>query len=736
MIKLKSITVNDFGPFKGKHTLNIGDKDLLGIVGEYTGKPGSSNGAGKTFLVEALPFGLFGYGRVALDQLTRRGAMGCEVTLDIDVDGSSCIIKRGRGDKEGVTVQPPEGSIIKGARSCNPYIIDMLGTSLDTFLATSFFAQGKADLLVAAPPAKRKEYLYEILGLEIFERAYSVAAKEGKAVEDAKMAHNADLNAKRDLLKDINPPDEREIKNTVGDLARAKKALTDTREVLKKEQVAHDARAKFEQAAAVAEGKIPGAKMAITRQEKEVDRTKREWTYAQRRVTDLQKGLIEPSGIEIELKETQDRVNAQEQIVRDLRAKSTKAAANAERYEADLKTLDDVEGTCPTCKQEVSAEYREVLIGEIKTRLREFRDMAHADTVSLRPAENGLKERRKQLATIQGNLADAQAQDKVLEEAQKSVPSRELEHVNARQALDALRDDLNKIVAASRKASSHLQSTPQPDVGQAQRAVDIALDQTNKATGAEAALSIRVEKGKQLKRGIAEVSTKLATAEKETVLYTTVKEILGKKGVPALLIDAAVVDMEAAANEFLDRLLPGFYLNIVTTQHTQTGKEVETLDFEISDGSVVRAIESFSGGERMLLNFTLRLAIAEAVAVRASKGIDFLVLDEIFGSLDESNRQAVASILKELQDRFPQIILISHADIASLFPRIVKVVKSSEGSSIIENGKRKSVVDSSSRTGNGKVNVPAVGEARKSRAGSGPRVRNGKGGKSTALLPA
>src|SRR5689334_23723209 len=39
-----------------------------------------------------------------------------------------------------------------------------------------------------------------------------------------------------------------------------------------------------------------------------------------------------------------------------------------------------------------------------------------------------------------------------------------------------------------------------------------------------------------------------------------------------------------------------------------------------------------------------------------------LVLDEIFGSLDEGRRHHVLTLLRRLGDRFPQVILITHVE--------------------------------------------------------------------------
>ena len=51
-----------------------------------------------------------------------------------------------------------------------------------------------------------------------------------------------------------------------------------------------------------------------------------------------------------------------------------------------------------------------------------------------------------------------------------------------------------------------------------------------------------------------------------------------------------------------------------------------------------------------------------------------LVLDEIFGSLDEDRRAAVVDLLRSLADRFPQVILITHVEsVREGFDRVVRV---------------------------------------------------------------
>ena len=69
-----------------------------------------------------------------------------------------------------------------------------------------------------------------------------------------------------------------------------------------------------------------------------------------------------------------------------------------------------------------------------------------------------------------------------------------------------------------------------------------------------------------------------------------------------------------------------------------------------------------SGGEEDLANLVLRLAISQMIAERAGQNFSLLILDEVFGSLDEARRFNVVELLRGLEDRFEQVILITHIE--------------------------------------------------------------------------
>jgi exonuclease SbcC len=93
-----------------------------------------------------------------------------------------------------------------------------------------------------------------------------------------------------------------------------------------------------------------------------------------------------------------------------------------------------------------------------------------------------------------------------------------------------------------------------------------------------------------------------------------------------------------------------------------------------------------SGGEQDLANLVLRLAVSQMIADRSGQPLSLLVLDEIFGSLDEVRRGSVLQLLRALEGRFPQVVLITHIeDVRESADRVLRVrFDEASGSAVVD----------------------------------------------------
>ena len=130
-------------------------------------------------------------------------------------------------------------------------------------------------------------------------------------------------------------------------------------------------------------------------------------------------------------------------------------------------------------------------------------------------------------------------------------------------------------------------------------------------------------------------------------------------------------DLNATLRPDLSELASGFLRDLTNGRYTDLELDEDYGATLLDDGDPKAVI---SGGEEDIANLALRLAISQMIAERAGQPLSLLILDEIFGSLDEDRRAAVVDLLRSLADRFPQVILITHIDsVREGFDRVVRV---------------------------------------------------------------
>ena len=161
----------------------------------------------------------------------------------------------------------------------------------------------------------------------------------------------------------------------------------------------------------------------------------------------------------------------------------------------------------------------------------------------------------------------------------------------------------------------------------------------------------------------------------------------GKDGVPALLIEQALPEIEARTNDLLSRLTNGRMSLRFATQReykdTNREDQKETLDLVISDNLGERDYEMFSGGEAFRINFAIRLALSQVLARRAGARLQTLVIDEGFGSQDAQGRQRLVEAINLVREDFEKILVITHLEeLKEAFPTRIEVEKTLEGSKI------------------------------------------------------
>jgi DNA repair exonuclease SbcCD ATPase subunit/DNA repair exonuclease SbcCD nuclease subunit len=139
-------------------------------------------------------------------------------------------------------------------------------------------------------------------------------------------------------------------------------------------------------------------------------------------------------------------------------------------------------------------------------------------------------------------------------------------------------------------------------------------------------------------------------------------EALGKNGIPQLIIDSALPQLQCIIDiiaEFINK----FSITIATQKPNKDGTNAkETIDFIVDDGIKPRDVKFYSGGEKKLLKTLIRLSLSLFQSQRTGNSYKLLLMDETFDALDTENSLMLLKIIYNLRTKFRQIFVISHSD--------------------------------------------------------------------------
>lgn len=181
-----------------------------------------------------------------------------------------------------------------------------------------------------------------------------------------------------------------------------------------------------------------------------------------------------------------------------------------------------------------------------------------------------------------------------------------------------------------------------------------------------------------------ELEARRIQARYDEALYDQLKRAFGKNGIPAMIIETAIPELEAESNDLLSRMTDGrMHLKLNTQREKITGGMAETLDIEIADELGTRAYELYSGGEAFRIDFAVRVALSKMLARRAGAHLRTLFIDEGFGTQDDAGRNKLVEAITAIQEDFDLILVITHIDeLRDHFPVHIVVDKTGQGSAV------------------------------------------------------
>jgi exonuclease SbcC len=306
--------------------------------------------------------------------------------------------------------------------------------------------------------------------------------------------------------------------------------------------------------------------------------------------------------------------------------------------------------------------------GRLSGRIAELEAMLGAELAAYNPARH--REVQRQVAELEPLAVEAERYQVLAERAEALVQEAELaerELTDREVAARALRHELDTL-GYSEELFHEARSSTEAAAAE-RREAELGVVRSRAEAGA-AEESLREVARRRNERAVQEAEARRVAGE--LALHEELDRAFGDLR----------TDLNAQLRPDLSELASGFLRDLTNGRYADLELDENYLATIMDAGDTTPVI---SGGEEDLVNLALRLAISQMIAERAGQPLSLLVLDEIFGSLDEERRAAVLELLRHLADRFPQVIMITHIEsVREGFDRVIRVDFDSErGTSVV-----------------------------------------------------
>jgi exonuclease SbcC len=186
----------------------------------------------------------------------------------------------------------------------------------------------------------------------------------------------------------------------------------------------------------------------------------------------------------------------------------------------------------------------------------------------------------------------------------------------------------------------------------------------------------RVERMRETIKRASSLEEQLSKATQEEAVAGALASHLNANAFERWLMAGAIAGLVAGANELLTQLSGGGY----SLEADEDGS-FRIIDHRNADE--LRDVATLSGGETFLVSLALSLSLAETLSGARGGGLDAIILDEGFGTLDEESLDVVAAVLEELAGRGLMVGVITHVkELAARAPVRYQVTREPEGSRV------------------------------------------------------
>lgn len=602
----------------------------------------NSNGAGKSSLVDALCWCLYGVtgrgvsGDAVINKKTKKE---CVVGVEVWTEGLNCYyIERGRKSKRLGNNLIVQHVIVDGndvgsgceltkttVADTQALVNELLGCSYEIFTSSIYAVQEKMPDLPALTDKNLKTLIEEAAGIDKLQKASEIA------------------HAKYQDCVRLTTETQGKIENLASELSNNKKLLDDV--VYERETHIRNATLERAQQLRYKDLLESELKKASALPVEAVEAIEKKKAKIQAKIDEY--SFIEAKGAE----KQRLAMSAQSHCV------MTKKEIEKEKEKiADLnKEINNLEakiGThCSECGKVYQAEDLETAKKAIESQI-----------------ANKTKEVLKQIEDFKKQVAEAKVLAKDAEDFKKSMP-------NATELMSAM-NELNERLKKNQDVQFQI-DTQKRELQNLKKTIEATEEVTVKGeTPYNKTIKTLEESIAKLEKDKKERESEHEKYAEQQKIAEAVDELYSRKGIRAHILDTVTPFLNERTAFYLNTLSDG---EITATWQTLTktakGDFKEKFSIDVQSVKGANCFAGLSGGEKRKVRVATSMALQDLVASRAKKPIDLYIADEVDHALDASGLERMMSILEEKAKQFGTALVISHNSLRDWIDNSIVVTK-------------------------------------------------------------
>lgn len=633
----KRVVIDNFFSVRDRLTWELENQGAVLVRGEnLDSTSASSNGAGKSTLFEALVWCLWGKttrGQWGESVINRQAKKDCKVSVRLlhagrEYEVCRCRSGNGRGTLEFIRVDLHDGveigtDLTQGTATLTQTRIDtFLGIDYQTFIQGPMMPQGAVKKFSAMTDGEQKQVLEQSLQLGILAEAATETKERFNAAKFKLTEAAQSLFQLEDHHRELQELKAQYKEEQAAWQAKKTKSLA---LALRREQLVEE----LEQEALWERGTPIKCPFFLDQAREEIR-------------------AMERSKEKLQKEANQDWKDYQKLMVE---AKSDLKQWKAEmaRLETQVRSVQRLEGSCPTCYQDVSTQHVKACTTKLKG---DFGDAALQ-----------VEKARKSIARI----------DKLSMESQREysiILEKRITKIN--QAEDDRRN-LEKEVQESKQWIEELKNS----LGRERQAYERYVEKQREESPYENLL--------------ADVDRKLIDSEKRLCNRKSVvqrwklemdhlefwKTGFSNQGLKSYIMQSVTPFLNERANHYAQILTGGEISIEFNTQTTlKSGETRERFSVLVENRNGAETYAGNSGGEKSRADIAINFALSDLMSARAQRPYPQRFLDEPFENLDESGIESVVGLLADMAKNANSVFVITHLDsMKGLFKNTLNLVK-------------------------------------------------------------